>query len=240
MRMRRSPFRRGIGTSFYDALDQPAGTEREAEGSRAPLSRARRWMNLPWSSSRSARIMTAQPSRAGNRALDAYLQRQASQDVRRRVAQVFVAVGDSAGEDCRVLQPERRELRKGRIAAGFGEAAAALSRAGRDARPPCRRSRAARARAWRDAPARCHPPRCPGEHGRSRFMRSSSMPRTIARERSTSAMAFVPLPAHRAASSCLWKRSRSSDCSRQAPAVVSIFAGGCNAVELRVARWPKL
>jgi ribosomal protein S18 acetylase RimI-like enzyme len=34
----------------------------------------------------------------GEPALDAYLQRQASQDIRRRVAQVFVAVGDAAGK----------------------------------------------------------------------------------------------------------------------------------------------
>jgi ribosomal protein S18 acetylase RimI-like enzyme len=34
----------------------------------------------------------------GEPALDAYLQRQASQDIRRRVAQVFVAVGDAPGK----------------------------------------------------------------------------------------------------------------------------------------------
>ncbi|MFZ0694101.1 MAG: GNAT family N-acetyltransferase [Alphaproteobacteria bacterium] len=34
----------------------------------------------------------------GEPALDAYLQRQASQDVRRRVAQVFIAVGDAPGK----------------------------------------------------------------------------------------------------------------------------------------------
>ncbi len=34
----------------------------------------------------------------GEPALDSYLQRQASQDVRRRVAQVFVAVGDAPGK----------------------------------------------------------------------------------------------------------------------------------------------
>ena len=34
----------------------------------------------------------------GEPTLDAYLQRQASQDVRRRVAQVFVAVGDAPGK----------------------------------------------------------------------------------------------------------------------------------------------
>ena len=33
----------------------------------------------------------------GEPALDAYLQRQASQDMRRRIAQVFVAVGDAPG-----------------------------------------------------------------------------------------------------------------------------------------------
>ncbi len=34
----------------------------------------------------------------GEPALDSYLQRQASQDVRRRVAQVFVAIGDTPGK----------------------------------------------------------------------------------------------------------------------------------------------
>ena len=34
----------------------------------------------------------------GEPALDGYLQRQASQDIRRRVAQVFVALGDAPGE----------------------------------------------------------------------------------------------------------------------------------------------
>ena len=34
----------------------------------------------------------------GEPALDAYLQRQASQDIRRRVAQVFVAIGDTPGK----------------------------------------------------------------------------------------------------------------------------------------------
>ncbi len=34
----------------------------------------------------------------GEPALDAYLQRQASQDIRRRVAQVFVALGDAPGK----------------------------------------------------------------------------------------------------------------------------------------------
>ena len=34
----------------------------------------------------------------GEPALDSYLQRQASQDIRRRVAQVFVAVGDTPGK----------------------------------------------------------------------------------------------------------------------------------------------
>lgn len=36
--------------------------------------------------------------RCGEPALDRYLQRQASQDVRRRIARVFVAVGESASE----------------------------------------------------------------------------------------------------------------------------------------------
>jgi hypothetical protein len=61
----------------------------------------------------------------GQPALDAYLQRQASQDVRRRVAQVFVAVGE---------RPEK---------------IAALSRTGSRARPSCNHPRPARARTWR-------------------------------------------------------------------------------------------
>jgi hypothetical protein len=38
----------------------------------------------------------------GEPALDAYLQRQASQDVRRRVAQVFVMPGKAQGNDRRL------------------------------------------------------------------------------------------------------------------------------------------
>jgi ribosomal protein S18 acetylase RimI-like enzyme len=55
-------------------------------------------MSLPWSSSPLALTHDRPAFSCGDPALDSYLQRQASQDIRRRVAQVFVAVGDAPGK----------------------------------------------------------------------------------------------------------------------------------------------
>ncbi len=122
-------------------------------------------MSRPWSSGRLARTMTGAPSRAGGprpRRLPSAASLAGHTSARRTGVR---RRRRGTWKDPRLLQPERREPREGRIAGGLGEAAAALSRAGRRARPPRHRSRAARARASGDAAARCDTPCRPGEHG---------------------------------------------------------------------------
>ena len=116
----------------------------------------------------------------GEPALDAYLQRQASQDMRRRIAQVFVAVGDGPGMIAGYYTVSAASFQKDELPPALAKRlphypvpAAVLGRLAVD--------RGYQGRGLGELLlARRDPPRYPGETRRSRSTRSSSMPRTTA------------------------------------------------------------
>ena len=106
----------GLGRFPRDAA-RPARSERDIDAGRTALWRAPRWMSRYRRSSRSIRITTAWPSPVGSPRSITTFARQAPQDVRRRVARVFVAASDPPGRIVGYYTPSAVSFEKGDLPA---------------------------------------------------------------------------------------------------------------------------